>query len=70
MDNVIEIMEYALEAYSKSDKIFEYTATITGKLRNALIQEGFTRSEAIEIIAHQGISLITGDTNTVAEIEK
>jgi len=49
-NEIVKMMEPVLE----QDKLFEIGAKVNKKALDAMIKEGFTREEAIGIIASQG----------------
>ena len=51
MEQLIEMMEGLLE----QDKLFELGAKGLKKSVDALVNEGFTREEAVKIVANQGM---------------
>ena len=59
-----EILQQALDMLrhfdANGDEIYEITARLLAKGREELIAQGFTREEAIIILAHQGTFLKTG----------
>ena len=52
--NQIEMLKAMLNAVLEQDDLFTLGARILQKSVNALVENGFTREEAIKIVANQG----------------
>jgi hypothetical protein len=59
MDEIDELVEM-MEEFLKKDKLFEMGAKMIKKSVDAMEKAGFTRKEAIQIIAVQG-SIVKGN---------
>jgi len=54
LDDMFEAVKYMMEAAVERDELFKIAARLYKKTLDALVEEGFTREEAILILAHQG----------------
>ncbi len=60
MDEVIEELVSMLEAFTEDSRVFDAMAKSSKRFYDALIKAGFSKEEAIEIVAHQGSLIKSG----------
>jgi hypothetical protein len=54
IDEMFEAVKYMMEAAEKQEEIFKIAARLYKKTLDAMMAEGFSREEAVLIMAHQG----------------
>jgi len=54
INDMFEAVQYMLETAEKQDDLFKIAARLYKKTLDAMLAEGFTREEAVLILAHQG----------------
>jgi len=54
IDEMFEAVKYMMEEAEKHDDLFQIAARLYKKTLDAMIEQGFSREEAVLIMAHQG----------------
>ncbi len=55
LDDVLQAITYMVKSVSENDELFPTMAKCYKKMLDAMMAEGFSREEAVMILAHQGM---------------